>query len=886
MKKLFALIMSVLMIACFMPTMAFADVAAPTVSGDEITVTPENAQATLDGQYGSINGKTVVLTAGTYDMLTIGGVTAETKGDITLTCNHTDGTHYSYTNAEDYKAHIAENVFHYTSTYTRTMKNVTLVARGAVTVKGVLITSGHLHQEPNPLREGYTGYYLNQNLTNFTFSGINFVGNVNINTSSEDTVFDGFTFDNCTFTTGGTTSDKGQAIRYYNENNNGKVKNLVVKNCEFNNCYQGVYTMKVNNISVTDCTFNTTGHNAIAVQGEAVNHGAVVITNNIFTGIGDRIIRFNKVGEGTQITISNNTATNSGDKDGEVIKAESLADGITYNVCKNSWGDGKKVGNDKFSEQTAVAKVGNVYYASLQEALETAADGQTVRLIETITLTDNLILDSGKKIQLDLNGKTINIPAQNYVLITHGGIDVVGTGTIDSKNESYAFKLVGSKTDVSDYSTLTIGNNVTVKSEGYGAFVSPYVNEGDGIHNYGTKIIIKGTVESNYGIYVNGQLKVTEGNVPVVNLESGAKLKNAGIYAAGYANWNLAGDIDAPDALSIKSGNIVITGGKYTSTGDFYDPADANGNGSEDTGAALSITSNDGYAKKLNVEVLGGEFTSTNGYAIYEGIAFDKEKNESAAEESFATLAIKGGKFVGNQAKGSVAITTAKNTKVITGGTFSSDPSAYVADNYVAVKSGDTWTVRAKATSSGGSYIETPLEKAKKEANTAISAAASANKYDEAEQAEVKAILDKAAADIKNAKTEEEVKAIQEAAQAEIDKVLTTEEKAQVASVGSVDKDIFKAKSKYSKLNGKKAIKITWNVPEGMKLDGFEVFRSTKKYSGFGKTPYFTTTNTSYTNNKDLVAGKTYYYKVRGFVEINGERYYTGFSTKAFRTIK
>ena len=209
-----------------------------------------------------------------------------------------------------------------------------------------------------------------------------------------------------------------------------------------------------------------------------------------------------------------------------------------------------------------------------------------------------------------------------------------------------------------------------------------------------------------------------------------------------------------------------------------------------------------------------------------------------------------------------------------------------VATRYSKNSSGTGATTGTGSISSGGSYRETPLEKAKKEANTAISAAASANKYDEAEQAEVKAILDKAAADIKNAKTEEEVKAIREAAQAEIDKVLTTEEKAQIASVGSVDKDIFKAKSKYSKLNGKKAIKVTWNVPEGMKLDGYEVFRSTKKYSGFGKTPYFTTTNTSYTNNKDLVAGKTYYYKVRGFVEINGERYYTGFSTKAFRIIK
>lgn len=191
----------------------------------------------------------------------------------------------------------------------------------------------------------------------------------------------------------------------------------------------------------------------------------------------------------------------------------------------------------------------------------------------------------------------------------------------------------------------------------------------------------------------------------------------------------------------------------------------------------------------------------------------------------------------------------------------------------------------------GGGFVpmvptETPLDKAKAEANTAVKAAGSANKYDEAEQAEVKKILDKAEADIKAAKTEDEVKKIQEAAQAEIEKILTSEENAQIKALSGVDKDIFKAKSKYSKLRGKRAVKVTWNVPKGMKLDGYEVFRSTKRYSGFGTKPYFTTSKTSYVNNKGLVKGKTYYYKVRGFVEINGERYYTGFSTKAFRIIK
>ena len=223
----------------------------------------------------------------------------------------------------------------------------------------------------------------------------------------------------------------------------------------------------------------------------------------------------------------------------------------------------------------------------------------------------------------------------------------------------------------------------------------------------------------------------------------------------------------------------------------------------------------------------------------------------------------------------------------------------FTNSNYeVKVVDEATLTIKAKAPSGGGSYYpytpSTPskpaapnLDKTKTDSTTAINAAATANKYDAAEQAEVKKILDKANADIKNAKTEAEVKAIEEAAQAEIDKILTTEEKAIVAALDNVEKRDFATKSKViTRKGGKKVIRLTWTAPDGVDVDGYEIFRSTKKNSGFGKKPYFTTSNTSYTNTKNLKPGKIYYYKVRAFVVINGERVYTDYSMQAFRTIK
>ena len=89
---------------------------------------------------------------------------------------------------------------------------------------------------------------------------------------------------------------------------------------------------------------------------------------------------------------------------------------------------------------------------------------------------------------------------------------------------------------------------------------------------------------------------------------------------------------------------------------------------------------------------------------------------------------------------------------------------------------------------------------------------------------------------------------------------------------------------------GKKAVKITWTAAAGDKvLDGVEVFRSTERYKGYGTEPFYTSTKGgnkgSYTNTKSLKKGTRYYYRVRGYVLVNGQKVYTDYSTKAWRTV-
>ncbi len=185
---------------------------------------------------------------------------------------------------------------------------------------------------------------------------------------------------------------------------------------------------------------------------------------------------------------------------------------------------------------------------------------------------------------------------------------------------------------------------------------------------------------------------------------------------------------------------------------------------------------------------------------------------------------------------------------------------------------------------SGGSRV--PADRnaaAKSEASRAVASYVDTAAYEAAEADEIAAIIEQAKKDIEGAKTAEEIQAIEAAAKAEIDKIETAEEKALIADVQETK---FKARSSMTTLRGKKAIKVTWNAPEDMDFDGYDVFRSTKRYEGFGKKPFFTTKKNSYTNNKDLKSGKTYYYKVRAFKYVNDEKIYTQWSHKAWRTIK
>ena len=387
-------------------------------------------QTILDGQYGSIDGLTIELSTGSYGQLVLGRATKYAGSNTEYYVGGFDESSDKYKkfdSAEDLRAYKNSGGWTPNCYYVRNMKDVTLkAAAGAdVEIAGMTATAGHIYGTSGAPVTDYVldtktestvgSYYLAQNWSNITFDGLTFTAKVDIASSLEKTAIDGVSFENCNFNINNVASGN-QALRYYNELDNEKVSGLTVDNCTFTNCFQGVYTQKIKNITVTNSTFDTTAHNAIAIQSgdKAANHGDVVITNNTFTDIGDRIIRFNNVAKGTNITITGNTATNSGDDTGEVIKATSIAEGVTTTIYSNNWGPGTTVGNDEFQDTAAPSPGGSSSYTittkdtdngSISVSPSRASSGRTVTItvdpdegyvLDELTVTDS----KGEKVEL------------------------------------------------------------------------------------------------------------------------------------------------------------------------------------------------------------------------------------------------------------------------------------------------------------------------------------------------------------------------------------------------------------------------------------------------------------------------------------------------------
>lgn len=117
----------------------------------------------------------------------------------------------------------------------------------------------------------------------------------------------------------------------------------------------------------------------------------------------------------------------------------------------------------------------------------------------------------------------------------------------------------------------------------------------------------------------------------------------------------------------------------------------------------------------------------------------------------------------------------------------------------------------------------------------------------------------------------------------------TPEEEAE-AALAAKEKLIAGVKAttiKASTTANKGRINLSWKKSAGYSVDYFQIFRSTKKTTGYGTKAFYQTKTglaKNYMNSKSLKRGTRYYYKIRGVRIIDGKKYYTKWSNIANRT--
>lgn len=112
------------------------------------------------------------------------------------------------------------------------------------------------------------------------------------------------------------------------------------------------------------------------------------------------------------------------------------------------------------------------------------------------------------------------------------------------------------------------------------------------------------------------------------------------------------------------------------------------------------------------------------------------------------------------------------------------------------------------------------------------------------------------------------------------DKVLTAAQQKTIAKVKAMK--IIYTSAKYSKAKKSYTLKYK-RSNKAYKLDGYQIYRSTKVNKGFKKAA--STSRTTWTDKKVGKKGTVRYYKVRGFRKVAGKIYYTNWSVKKKLTV-
>ena len=317
------------------------------------------------------------------------------------------------------------------------------------------------------------------------------------------------------------------------------------------------------------------------------------------------------------------------------------------------------VTGDSSIEKFAVAKVGDFYSPSLASAVAAATNGQTITLLKDTALTSSISIE--KNITLDLGGKTLS--RDGGMLLDIYGDVTIQNGTVAMTNTTRS----GADIWVNQTAKLTVEKSATISAPS-NSFAIAYYQDCTA-----AEVTLKGTLTGEgSGITVNGNIKDKDSsnqNTSNTLILDGTTInvKGHGVYQAGYATTTFtenASTITGSTGIEVRAGNLTVTNSTITGNGTFK--CAGNGDGTTTDGVGIAIAQ---HTTKLpiNVTISGG--TISGKYAVYES---NPQANDPTSIGQ-VKLSITGGNF-----NGSTAAVYSQDVKdFITGGLFTTDPTAY-----------------------------------------------------------------------------------------------------------------------------------------------------------------------------------------------------------------
>ena len=397
----------------------------------------------------------------------------------------------------------------------------------------------------------------------------------------------------------------------------------------------------------------------INATGDATRTGSVGDTNQkigVSGVIFDRDANYPAVAT-TSIKINGEAKVSGAKAAVELINDNNVADaksafklkGGTYSSDISALLDENSVAvkqGENYVVTTYYAQVGEKKYATLQEAADAAAAGQTVKVLNDVDMTTdgNLTVNVGKDIVLDMNGHSIKGANADYKNIL-----VSGKLTLMDSKENSTGKIYAEtpyQYGVYDKPLVYVGSKGEfVMESGHIYSVIPKKTADNGQFGIGaydnSKVTINGgTVESGWyaiagngsgvqttAITINGGTLVSTSDYAIYHPQFGTLTINDGAVVYGAAG-----------AIAMKRGNLVVNGGTMTSKG-----IGDTGNWGEGTGdpgkAALNFCAPYGDVKAI---IKDGTITAEG-----DAVLIDAKPTEGKT----VALAIEGGTYSSDVSK-------------------------------------------------------------------------------------------------------------------------------------------------------------------------------------------------------------------------------------------